>query len=300
MQVKLLSPCTYQGAKQRLAKQIVDYMLSLSKHNMDTHYYDLCCGSGAITIELLNRGIKPQQINMCDMGSYGKFWQSVGAGTFDINKFYSYSKQVPRNKERVQKFIENLSKECATIDEEYVYLLLQASSFGGKQIWREGNEWKNTSFRNYWQPTETSKRRSPVNPMQPEIDSLEQRVVNIVHYCKGLTCYNGNIINMIDVIKNDDRDKIIYIDPPYVNTTKYGFSFNHQDFINSLMDVTGCPILLSEYQIFSDKYVELNMSGAKGGISGNRKTKSTEILNFYNINADIDYLNTKTTKHKLF
>jgi site-specific DNA-adenine methylase len=107
-------------------------------------------------------------------------------------------------------------------------------------------------------------------------------------------------MSMVDVIKNDIHDKIIYIDPPYYNTTKYGFSFSHQDFINSLMKVTNCPILLSEYQVFSDKYIELNISGDKGGISGNRKTKSTEILNFYNVENNINHLNTKTIKHKLF
>jgi site-specific DNA-adenine methylase len=298
--MELHTPCTYQGGKQRLAQQIVDYMIRLSDKSSEVHYYDLCCGSGAITVELLNRGIKPTQIIMCDIGSYGKFYKSVGEGTFDIDKFLKYSKQVPRDKSKVREYIQNLSKQDANIDEEYVYLLLQASSFGGKQIWREHNVWKNTSFRDYWQPTPTSSRRSPVNPMQPEIDKLEQRVINICKYAKGIKCYNTEIMSMVDVIKNDIHDKIIYIDPPYYNTTKYGFSFSHQDFINSLMKVTNCPILLSEYQVFSDKYIELNISGDKGGISGNRKTKSTEILNFYNVENNINHLNTKTIKHKLF
>lgn len=300
--MNLFVPCTYQGAKQRLSNQIVNYLINLSDNVSNAKFYDLCCGSGAVTVELLNRGIKPSQIIMCDKSSYGKFWNSVGAGTFDIDKFFKYSKQVPRNKELVQGYIEKLSKYNADIDEEYIYILLQACSFGGKQIWKENGVWKNTTFRNYWKPTEYSNRKSPVNPMQPEIDVLEQRVINIVTACKGLTCYNTDIFDMIDVIKNDNSLKIIYIDPPYINTTKYGFNFNHQQFINTLKNITDCPILLSEYRIFSEVCVALNMVGAKGGISGNRDRQITEYLNFYNV--DINKINNlvkpRFTKKKLF
>ena len=286
MLVELCVPCTYQGAKQRLSKQIVNYLFSLSKDIENTHFYDLCCGSGAITIELLNRGIRPNQITMCDAGSYGKFWKSIGNGTFDINIFYKYSKQVPTDKRLIKYFAKDLSRTDATIDEEYKYIILQSCSFGGKQIWREGNVWKNTSFREYWQPTETSSRRSPVNPMHPEIDKLEQRILNISNYCKGLTCYNEDIDNMIEVIKNDNNDKIIYIDPPYIDTTKYGFDFDHQLFVYELKQITNAPILLSEYKQYSDICVRLNIEGAKGGISGNRDRQINEYLNFYNIQED--------------
>lgn len=303
--IQLYVPCTYQGAKQRLSKQIVDYLFSLSKDTEHTHFYDLCCGSGAITIELLNRGIKPSQIIMCDCGSYGKFWKSIGDGTFDITKFYRYSKQVPTDKRLIKSFAEDLSITDATIDEEYKYILLQSCSFGGKQIWREGSVWKNTSFRDYWQPTETSSRRSPVNPMHPEIDKLEQRILNISKYCKGLTCYNIDINNMIDVIKNDNSDKIIYIDPPYIDTTKYGFDFNHPLFIYELTNVTNAPILLSEYKPYSDICVRLAIDGAKGGISGNRDRQINEYLSFYNISNDdlskIDNIvKPKSLRKKLF
>lgn len=286
MLVELCVPCTYQGAKQRLAKQIVNYLFSLSKNVEHIHFYDLCCGSGAITVELLNRGIKPTQIIMCDASSYGKFWKSIGDDTFDINIFYKYSKQVPTDKRLIKSFAENLSRTDATIDEEYKYIILQSCSFGGKQIWREGNVWKNTSFCDYWQPTETSNRRSPVNPMHPEIDKLEQRILNISKYCKGLTCYNEDINNMINVLKNDNSDKIIYIDPPYINTTKYGFDFNHQLFVYELTKITNSPILLSEYKSYSDVCVRLDIEGAKGGISGNRDRQINEYLNFYNIDSD--------------
>ena len=66
-------PCSYQGGKQRIASQIVDVILeSLPSEN--TQFYDLCCGSGAISIELVNRGIDPKSISMLDISSWGTFW----------------------------------------------------------------------------------------------------------------------------------------------------------------------------------------------------------------------------------
>ena len=178
----LYSPCTYQGAKQRVSKEIVDYIISnelIYPSKGGTKIYDLCCGSGAITVEFLNRGVHPNNIVMCDCSSWGKFWKSIGEGSFSLDKWHWWVNQVPKDKNLIQGFMIELSKIDAIEDEEYKYLLLQSCSFGGKQIWREGNQWKNTSFRSYWQPTPTSKRQSPVNPMQPSIDTLNSRVVTL-------------------------------------------------------------------------------------------------------------------------
>lgn len=57
MNNKLIPPCTYQGGKQRYAKQIVDIMFKENNICENTKFYDLCCGSGAITLEIINRGI---------------------------------------------------------------------------------------------------------------------------------------------------------------------------------------------------------------------------------------------------
>ena len=237
--MNLVSPCSYQGGKQRVAKEIVDYMLNSTFVANDTKFYDLCCGSGAITIELLNRGIPPNKIVMCDISSWGVFWKSIGNGTFDLNKFYTYSKAVPRDKSLIQNHIKQLSQTNADVDEEYKYILLQSSSFGGKQIWNTNGIWQNTSFRDYWQPTATSKRRSPVNPMQPMIDVLEKRIENIVANCKGLTCYRKDIYEMLDIIEKDKSEyQIIYIDPPYANTKKFAnaMNFDYDKFWNKMRE----------------------------------------------------------------
>ena len=279
--MNLVSPCSYQGGKQRVAKEIVDYILNTTFLSKDTKFYDLCCGSGAVTVELLNRGVPPENIIMCDKSSWGVFWKSIGEGIFDLNKFYKYSKAVPRDKSLIQAHIKELSKTNADVDEEYKYILLQASSFGGKQICKKDGKWQSPSFRNFWQPTETSNRRSVVNPMMPMIEELEKRVKILADNCKGLTCHHKDIYEMLDIIKNDKSDKVIYIDPPYTNTSGYAFSFDYSDFLSKLFDVTVAHIYVSEKEKISDEAIQLNFSGAKGGINGNRKNKNEEWLNVY-------------------
>ena len=279
--MNLVSPCSYQGGKQRVAKEIVDYILNTTFLSKDIKFYDLCCGSGAVTVELLNRGVPPENITMCDKSSWGVFWKSIGEGIFDLNKFYKYSKAVPRDKSLIQAHIKELSKTNADVDEEYKYILLQASSFGGKQICKKDGKWQSPSFRNFWQPTETSNRRSVVNPMMPMIDELEKRVKILADNCKGLTCHHKDIYEMLDIIENDKSDKVIYIDPPYTNTSGYAFSFDYSDFLSKLFDVTVAHIFVSEKEKISDGAIQLNFSGAKGGINGNRKNKNEEWLNVY-------------------
>ena len=54
--IKLKSPCTFQGGKSRLAPKIVDEISSIVPVDKDTVFYDLCCGSGAISLETDKQG----------------------------------------------------------------------------------------------------------------------------------------------------------------------------------------------------------------------------------------------------
>lgn len=276
---KILPPCSYQGGKQRVSEEIIEYIFNTTIINENTKFFDLCCGSGAISIELINRGIKPENIVMLDIGSWGCFWKEIGNGTFSYNKFLEYANKVPRDKDKIQDYIKKLSFEDANIDECYKYILLQSSSFGGKQIWNEDGVWKNASFRNYWQPTDTSKRKSPVNPMQPMIDILCKRVKIIYERCKGIKCLHTDIWDILNIIPNENC--VIYIDPPYSNTTKYGFEFNLDKFLNELFDKTLSPIFVSEKEKISEEAIRLKFNGPKGGISGNKKCKNEEWLNVF-------------------
>lgn len=272
--IKLVPPCSYQGGKQRLAKQIVDIIFEQNEINEETKFYDLCCGSGAITLELINRGIHPSNITMVDAGVYGAFWNSVANDEFDMDVFKQEIDKLP-SIDKIQNYLQSLSNLEVDMDLlVYHYLLLQSGSFGSKQIWIENNKWKNNSFRSYWTPTETSSRRSPVNPMMPMPNTLFDRVKNIVDYMAG----SINAINS-DISKIEwhfDKNSIVYIDPPYKNTTKYGFDFDYEEFI--INNWAYVNIYVSEgYKMDSvEDAILLSKGRAKGSISGNVKKKPTE------------------------
>ena len=278
---KLQAPCSYQGGKSRLASKIVDIMFEQNNINEWTEFYDLCCGSGAVSIELVNRGVQPSQITMVDKSPWGLFWQGVGDYSFSTEVFKYYINEIPKDITRIKKHVEEMSKQPANDgmfnNMVYKYLILQASSFGSKAIWVENNEWKNTSFRSYWLPTETSKRRSPVNPMMPMPDTLFDRVEAI----------SANMMDVKGVYGDADKvevseNSIVYIDPPYKDTTHYGHNFDYLSYIKKIKNKSSnVKIYLSEGIPLSNNAIQLSHTRKKGGISGNRKTSNEEWLNIF-------------------
>ena len=282
-------PCSYQGGKQRLAKQIVDIFYKENNINDDTKFFDLCCGSGAISLELINRGFNPNNITMIDNGCFGQFWQDIANGEFDLNIFKREIENLP-NLENIQSYLKKLSD--LPVDEDkmvYHYLLLQAGAFGSKQIWIENNKWKNNTFRSYWLPTETSNRRSPVNPMMPMPDTLYNRVEAIVEQLSGSIIASKesvfDAVYRIDEERNKgNKNIIIYIDPPYANTTGYKETFDIYSLEGQIWSTS--PIYISEgykMQGASESYL-LSVGRTKGNISGEAKKKPTEEwLNRFNL-----------------
>lgn len=282
-------PCSYQGGKQRLAKQIVDIFYKENNINDDTKFFDLCCGSGAISLELINRGFNPNNITMIDNGCFGQFWQDIANGEFDLDIFKREIENLP-NLENIQSYLKKLSD--LPVDEDkmvYHYLLLQAGAFGSKQIWIENNKWKNNTFRSYWLPTETSNRRSPVNPMMPMPNTLYNRVEAIVEQLSGIiTAIRESVFDAVYRI-DEERNKgnkniIIYIDPPYANTTGYKETFDIYSLEGQIWSTS--PIYISEgykMQGASESYL-LSVGRTKGNISGEAKKKPTEEwLNRFNL-----------------
>lgn len=281
MSIKLVPPCSYQGGKQRLAKKIVDIIFEQNDIDVNTKFYDLCCGSGAISLELINRGIHPNNITMVDKSDYGLFWNCVANNEFDITTFENLVNTVPDKPYRKQYLLE-MSKNLIEDIKEYQYLLLQSGSFGGKAIHSEGTTWKHHGFRDYWMPTETSVRRSPCNPTQPEPTVMLSRVKDIVDVCGGsLRCIHGDVL---DFIKSEvfDENSIVYIDPPYIDTTGYHANLDILDVVSRIPK--HIPVYVSEYVKLSDNFVPICKGKSKGNITGIVKnTRKTELLNIFNI-----------------
>ncbi|WP_230988293.1 DNA adenine methylase [Bathymodiolus japonicus methanotrophic gill symbiont] len=79
-------PCSYQGGKQRIAAQVVDHLLEAAP-NHNSRFYDLCCGSGAVSIELVNRGVEPSRIWMLDISTWGFFLVSYRLRYIQYGRF---------------------------------------------------------------------------------------------------------------------------------------------------------------------------------------------------------------------
>lgn len=272
---QLRVPCTYQGGKQRIAGQIADILIH-SAPDSNTSFYDLCCGSGAISIELINRGVDPTRITMLDSSSWGTFWSAIGTGTFNIQVFEGLIADIPDDKRQVKDYMTRLSKRSPDQYEAEIYPILQACSFGGKQLLWDGVAWKNAFFREYWQPTATSVRRSPANPMQPQPKELERRIHEIARHAIGVQAHRCDVSEILE--KEVPDNTVIYVDPPYSGTTKYGFGFDVRKFAKHLRAHTNASIFISEGTPLNDNAIELTLGGANGGISGRRVKKHREWL----------------------
>ena len=266
----------YQGGKTKISNKIFEKIVELNGN--DITFVDVCCGGGSVSIEFINNGLHPENIHMFDSGAIGAFWQQVSEGTFDLDYFEYLINKIPSDLDLVKSFMENLSK----IEYYYVgevvseYLLLQASSFGGKQIFDLGNKFSNTSFRSYWKPTETSSRRSPVNPMMPLPKTLLKRVKSIVENMQPIKATHTYAEN-IDFKKiKTDKKLVVYIDPPYKGTTGYRDSMELHIVINNAK-LAGASVYVSEYYNLSDDFIILSET-KKGGISGSRDGNMVEYL----------------------
>ena len=274
--IKLLPPCSYQGGKQRLANQICDIIEE--REGFDFVFYDLCCGSGAVSLEMINRG---HSVVMIDKGPFGAVWEKVGNSDFKIDELEREIKKLP-SIEEIGTYLKELSNK--PVDEDrfvYQYLLLQAGAFGSKQIWVKDGKWCNNTFRNYWKPTETSNRKSPVNPMMPMPDTLYSRMFDILVYgSEYISGHNIDIFDSLDIIKSDSWKKVIYIDPPYQNTTGYLESF---DIFEVVSELKGEHIYVSEgfeFDLPNCEHIILSEGRKKGNVSGTvKKNAVKEVLN---------------------
>ncbi|MBP7065425.1 hypothetical protein [Ferrovibrio sp.] len=191
-----------------------------------------------------------------------------------MDVFDQFLSELPTDNHDFKAHMSALSALPVGEHEAELYPLLQACSFGGKQIWLNGKRWANACFRDFWQPTATSIRRSPANPMQPSPTELRRRIGILAQHMKGANCLNTDIMAILSCpIPNDS---VVYVDPPYQDTTGYAFGFDVTSFIRKFRDVSEAPLFVSEGVPLNSEAVMLDFGGAKGGISGARKGKHQE------------------------
>lgn len=276
---KLVPPCSYQGGKQRLASQIHSVISERHTLGDNTNFYDLCCGSGSVSLEMINNGLNPLSITMVDASPWGNFYESIGDDTFSTEAFKLYISEIPKDITRIKTYAEEMLKRPANdgmFDNMiYKFLILQACSFGSTATWVEDNQWKKAGgLRNYWLPTPTSNRKSPVNPMMPMPTSLYRRVESLVSNLDGINGIHG-FVEDVSVPKGS----IVYLDPPYKNVHSYGYELDYMNYVDNLVNtVENVTVYVSEgFAIDSaDEQLLLSSGRTKGNISGKAKKKPVE------------------------
>jgi hypothetical protein len=240
----------------------------------EDHFYDLCCGSGAISIELINRGFDPSRIVMLDSSPWGLFWYHVGYGIFNLDKFKNFLLEIPENKYEIPLYMKQLFLQKPK-EEDIVYLfpILQASTFGGASVWLSPQgEWrKGGGFRSFWQPKKEGQHAT--NPMMPMPDTLYGRVSKICHEMRGVCGLHRDIKNFFPA-----HGGKVYIDPAYEGTHQYGNSFNIFEIVNDLKHLN-VEIFVSEAKPLSDISWKISEE-IKGGMHGAAKTKREEWLSY--------------------
>ena len=260
----LVAPVTYQGGKSRLAAAIS----GLIRVPAGTFFCDLCCGSGAISLAMVEAGLPPEMLIMVDRGPWGAFWRAVGSGEFDCGRLESVAAWLPDDPSEVKGRLEEIASRPADGDAVYVFLLLQAGSFGGKAVGLRGGRWITHGFRSYWTPRPGCNRKSPVNPMMPMPATILARMREIVRRCSGLLGLVADVAGFAP-----PEPAVAYIDPPYEGTT---------DYADGGLDAAavarglGCPCYVSEGRALGDCSLLLSAGRRKGGISGKRAAKASE------------------------
>lgn len=284
---KLVAPVSYQGGKSRLAKTIVNEIIlnSIWVPVLSSSYtvYDLCCGGGSVGLEFINRGANPSRLWFVDVSPIGKFWEKISDRSFSlvyVDKILDHL-----NSLELSDICDELKRLSSLNVFQYhysaeLYMVLQAGSFGGKQIYIDqyGN-FKNNTFRNYWTPTPSSSRKYPVNPMMPMPETLRSRLYEIYDSLAGRI--KGEQLDIFDLII--EPNSIVYLDPPYMGITGYYNDFNVYEYIDYCLKFKPSVLAVSEsFELKNANFsIPISHGRKKGGISGNRRNANSEFLNFF-------------------
>ena len=264
--MKIRPPVTFQGGKQRLAPAIIDII----KPSPDEPFSDLCCGSGAVTIEAVSRGHEPRLVTMVDNSLWGDLWERVSTGRFDLESLRCRVRDFPSNLDLHADHLRAIHSESIGDDPSIVFLLLQAGNWGGAAVSIKDGRWSKWQPCKRWfsPPGEPKKTR---NSMMPHPCRILERMVILCDIMLGVRVYRGDFRDI------RSASGCVYIDPPYAGTSDYGQSEEY-DFAAFVQASPAARVWVSEAKPLSSRAVLMSGVRKQGGMSGRRKHFNEEWL----------------------
>jgi len=279
-----LSVCRYRGQKTRYARSILDII----RINPSDSFWDICCGSGAISIAAIeSRAVRPEQITMVESGPWGHFWNRIAIGDFDIQRFEQVIADVPDDQRQIPSYMNALfDKPCPDQDMPYCFLILQSistqgSSFGcsfGESGWT----WKRpyTPGKPFF-PQDAREGPAPERKYHtacmPQKQTLIARMRRIVRVMKGVRV----ICTDVAECPLPTPPACIYVDPPYPGTQGYAGCSNVKDNFQRIAQwsrnasrTPGTRVFASGYSPWEGCVTRFwKLAKARGGGAGKSRTK---------------------------
>lgn len=230
---------SYIGGKRNHANKILNKII----FKPGAKFYDLCCGSGEISLALLRRGFDPKRIVMVDSGPWGLVWKNIGNGRFNLSRFATICDHFNRNP-CLKEWCQHVASEPLDADQIYKFLILQACSFGGRPIIVSNNKLKTCGFR---------------KSIQPELNELFRRVAECCKLARGI---NGRHKDARCISRSTLARATVFCDPPYKKSI-YG-----NDLLPSEVKRI-CKDFYCTYSVeLSERCYKLQTKGRRGGVVG--------------------------------
>ena len=252
----------YQGSKKKISKKIVEII----KQNFGTDkpIYDIFGGGGAITAECLMNGLEVHYNDLDETAT--SMFQKVVSEDRDYLKTLIVSRD---------EFLKIRDKENKTVDDE---LKLLVNSFGNdRKTYLYSKEFsdlkynlaieiikkhdtfdgykKTETYKNAYRPFDVGKvDRSQVIQQLQRLQQLQQ--LQQLERVQRLECPEATNLDYTEF--SDIENAILYLDPPYENTTLNGYSidsFNSQAFYDWAYGMSEKNIvLISSYEISDGRF----------------------------------------------
>lgn len=221
----LRPPASYQGSKRLQGPRIAQEILAGGLPPTG-RVYDLCCGSGCVSLALVDAGVPASRLVMVDAGPWADVYASIGRGTFPMATLLAIVQRLPRTRGDQPEFLRHLKDlQLSAHGRLAAFVVLQAGSFAGMAVTEVDGMYRAPGF---------SFKMGMLSQTYDRVARLQRRL-------RGLTALRCPVSE----VPLDDA-AIVYVDPPYEGTTGYrGLTVDLPDIVRR----APCPVYISEARV---------------------------------------------------